>query len=356
MFRLRSRSRAIATALVLVAYFLLPAAASAAHRRVAVLRTEFQGELPENGRNFLSQHLIEGLAAADFQVFAGLVVTQLLKQGEALENCRAAPCYREIARQLGVEYLVTALVHVEQKDYEVTLELVSGRDGNSLGQSREKCELCGIKEAGQLMDKQVLGLREFAAAAAATAPARYAIETRPAGLEVLIDGKRAGSTPLELDVPAGSHKLALNTDGRVQIERSLEVESGTNGVLSFDLAAPALPSGDSAAVALASHQRQLRYVGLGSMAVGVLSAVAGAIVLSLDGAFVECPDGGKIQSKCSTKAILRETSVESGILFAAGGSLLAAGGVMVYMGWGDGRSEPSAPAAQSLVVGARGSF
>jgi uncharacterized protein YjeT (DUF2065 family) len=353
MSRPRSPSRAIAAAFVLVASLLLPVAASAAHRRVAVLRTEFQGELPENGRNFLSQRLIEGLAAADFQVFAGLVVTQLLKQGEALENCRAATCYREIARQLGVEYLVTALVHVEQKDYEVTLELVSGRDGNSLGQSREKCELCGIKEAGQLMDKQVLGLREFAAAAAATAPARYAIETRPAGAQVLIDGKPEGTTPLQLDVPAGSHKLALNTDGRIQIERSLEVESGTNGVLSLDLA-PVPPSSDVSEV-FASHQRHLRYVGLGAMAAGVLAAVGGAIVLSLDGTYVKCGSGEASQSKCKTP-INRETSVESAILLGVGGSFLAAGGVMVYMGWGNGQPDQPAPPAQSFVVGARGSF
>jgi hypothetical protein len=33
--------------------------AEAAHRRVAVLRIEFQGEVPENGKVFLSQRLIE---------------------------------------------------------------------------------------------------------------------------------------------------------------------------------------------------------------------------------------------------------------------------------------------------------
>jgi TolB-like protein len=343
----RSSPRASAAAFVLLASLLLPFAADAAPRRVAVLRLEFEGELPENGRNFLSQRLIEGLAAADFQVFAGLVVTQLLKQGEGLENCRAAACYQQIARRLGVEYLVTGVVHVEQKDYEVTLELVSGRDGRSLGQSRETCELCGIKEAGQLMDKQVLGLREFAAAAAATAPARYVIETSPPGAEVKIDGKPAGQTPLSVDVPAGAHKLSLSVAGQAALERSLEVESGTNGVLSLDLG----PGGaNDVEASFAQHQRHLRYAGLVALAAGTLAAVGGAIELSLDGSEVDCKMVGT-EKKCQ----FRETSLESGLAFGLAGGLLATGGVMLYMGWGDGRAaQPGA--TQSFVFGARGTF
>jgi hypothetical protein len=318
-----------------------------------VLRLEFQGELPENGRNFLSERLIQGLAAADFQVFAGLTVQQLIKQGEALESCRSADCYRKIAVRLGVEYLVTGTIDVEQKNYQLALELVSGRDGKSVGQSRETCELCGIREAGQLMDRQVLGLREFAAAAAAAAPARYAIETNPAGAEVTIDGKSAGQTPLSVDVPAGSHKVALHAPGRDTLERSLEVESGTDGVLKLDLA-PEPGSESGAALALAHRQQQLRTYGLIALGAGVIAGVAGAIELSLNGTHASCSDCG------ADEHLDRKTSIEAAAFLGASGTLLAAGGLLLYLGWGDGHDQPgAAPAAQAArpwLVGARGTF
>src|SRR5215216_1025204 len=116
-------------------------AAPAGHRRVAVLRTEYLGDMPANNKDFLSERLVIGLAAAEFQVFAGLTVSQMLKQGSRLENCRQPNCYQEIAQRLGVEYLVTGVVQVDRKNYEVTLDLVAGRDGKSVGQSRERCEL-----------------------------------------------------------------------------------------------------------------------------------------------------------------------------------------------------------------------
>jgi TolB-like protein len=332
---------------VLSLLFASPARA-AAHRRVAVLRLEFVGELPEHGRNFLSERLIEGLAEAQFQVFAGLVVTQLLKQGQALENCRAASCYQEIARRLGVEYLVTGSIHVEQKDYELTLELLSGRDGTSVGTSREKCELCGIKEAGQLMDRQVQGLRDFAVAAAASAPARYAIETQPAGAEVVLDEKPAGQTPLFVDVPAGAHKLSLRAPGHLPVERAFEVESGTNGVVSLDLPREPIP-GDPGE-AFVHRQRQLRVLGIGALAAGALAAAAGGVVLSLDHTEDSCARKDAKTGECILKNY-RETSVESAILLSAGATLLAAGGLMLYLGWGD-----SPESSTAFVAGARGRF
>ena len=85
--------------------------------------------MPDNNKNFLRERLIGGLAAADFQVFAGMTVEQLLKQGSRLEACREPACYREIAQRLGVEYLVTGNVQVDKKNYDVAIDLISGRDG-----------------------------------------------------------------------------------------------------------------------------------------------------------------------------------------------------------------------------------
>jgi TolB-like protein len=340
-----------------------PASASAAeaapaiHRRVAVLRFEQLGEMPANNKDFLSERLVIGLAAAEFQVFAGLTVSQMLKQGSRLETCRQTNCYQEIAQRLGVEYLVTGTVQVDRKNYTVTLDLVAGRDGKSVGQSTERCELCGIKEVGTQMDRQVLALRGFAEQAAAAAPARFSIESRPPGAEVTIDGKASGVTPLSADVGAGSHQISVRAAGYKASERSVYVDSGMNGYLSVDLAPEGMPfigggGGNSSKIWAVSAMV------LGAVAIGV-----GYFVLTLDGDFVGCLDPGPQlpQGTCKVEK-QRESSLEAGILMGAGGMLVATGGMMLFMSPADAAPGPEGTATSAnllhrgWVAGVRGRF
>ena len=135
-------------------------------------------------------------------------------------------------------------MQVDKKNYDVVIDLISGRDGKGIGQSRERCELCGIKEVGTQMDRQVLSLRGKAEEAAATAPGRFSIESRPQGAEVTIDGKAAGVTPLSVDVASGTHRMTVRADGFQLSEQNIFVDSGMNGYLAVDLA----PTGTVAAV------------------------------------------------------------------------------------------------------------
>jgi TolB-like protein len=329
-------------------------AAPAAHRRVAVLRVDYLGDMPANNKDFLSERLVIGLAAAEFQVFAGLTVTQMLKQGSRLEACRQPNCYQEIAQRLGVEYLVTGIVQVDRKNYEVTLDLVAGRDGKSVGQSRERCELCGIKEVGSQMDRQVLALRGYAEQAAAVAPARFSIESRPAGAEVTIDGKPSGVTPLAADVGAGSHQITVRASGYKPSERNVYVESGMNGYLSVDLSPDGLPfmgggGGGSSKVWAVT-----------AMVIGAVAVGVGYFVSTLDGDFVGCLDPpGDIKANCRVQK-QRETSLEAGILMGAGGMLVVGGGAMLFVSPSSGPESaatsngPSRPSG--FVAGVRGRF
>lgn len=333
-------------------------AAPAAHRRVAVLRVEHLGDMPANNKDFLSERLVIGLAAAEFQVFAGLTVTQMLKQGSRLETCREPNCYQEIAQRLGVEYLVTAVVQVDRKNYEVTLDLIAGRDGKSVGQSRERCELCGIKEVGSQMDRQVLALRGYAEQAAAVAPARFSIESRPPGAEVTIDGKASGVTPLSADVGAGSHQITVRAPGYKPSERSVYVDSGMNGYLSVDLAPEGLQfmgGGEGGSSKLWAVSAMI----LGAVAIGV-----GYFVLTLDGDFVGCldPNMPNLPRGVCKLEKQRETSLEAGILMGAGGMMVATGGIMLFMSptAENPAAAPGANASRSLptgfITGIRGKF
>jgi TolB-like protein len=352
-----------------MAGLLTAAEARAERRRLAIVRLEFQGLIPEAGRVFLSQRLIEALAAAEFQVFAGPVVEQLVKQGSGLEDCREEACYREIARRLGVEYLVTGRIQVDKKNYEVILHLLDGGEGKDVGQSRERCDLCGIKEVGRKMEAQILALRRHAtaAAASASAPARFSIESRPAGAVVSIEGKVAGVTPMALELPAGSHKMTLAAAGYRPSEHRFQVESGTKGYVSVDLT-PERKAPDPEPTPPPPRPRPWRLLGWSAILTGALAAVAGGVVLSFDGSRVRCLEHDAV-GLCS-RELERQTRLEAGVLFGAGAALLSAGGTMVYVGWHErasGRAageparaaEPAAGAghsARAISIGVRGFF
>ena len=348
----------LVSAVAYIGLLLAPSVAEAAHRRVAVLRVDFPETMPVNNKDFLNERLIVSLAAADFQVFAGMTVSQMLKQGSRLESCRQPNCYQEIAQRLGVEYLVTGAVSVNRKNYTVTLDLIAGRDGRSVGQSSEPCELCGIAEVGGKMDRQVLALRGYAETADATAPARFSIESRPPGAEVIIDGKPSGVTPLSVDVPAGSHQMAVKAPGFRTSERNVYADSGMNGYLALDLAPdsvmPILGGGGS---------RNTKLWAWTAVALGAAAVATGFILKRYDGEFVEClqPQGAAQGMGCLTER-QRETSLEAGALFGAGGLLFIGGAATLFLAPSDPivPTPPGTPAASAgrggWTLGARGRF
>src|SRR3954469_11872715 len=69
--------------------------------RVAVLRVDFDGRIPEVSKVSLSERLVEGLARAGFEVSAGDVLKGATASG-APQNCRVEKCYREISGKLGL--------------------------------------------------------------------------------------------------------------------------------------------------------------------------------------------------------------------------------------------------------------
>ncbi len=305
-----------------------------------------------NNEDFLRKTLMEGLANADFQVFGGLTVTQLLKQGSRLENCRQESCYQEIARSLGVEYLVTGNIEVDRKNYNIKLELISGRDGKKIDSYEEPCQLCGIREVGTKLEELVQAVRRGAETAAAAAPARYAVDSRPSGAEVFIDGRSAGVTPLSIDLTAGAHKLTVQAAGFETSERSLNVESGTSGVMSFDLS----PGGG-----VIGGRGPSRMWAWSAIALGAASVATGLFLWKeVHGQYLGCaqPRGERDPMRCE-KADIRAAELEAGVAMGAGGMLMVAGGAMLYFLPSPGPSTAAAPSsslAKGFVAGVRGRF
>ncbi len=67
------------------------------------------------------------------------------------------------------------------------------------------------------------------------------VESDPAGATVTIDGDPKGTTPLQINVTAGSHEVVVEMDGYATQTRTMDVAGGTTKTESFTL--PEIPSG-----------------------------------------------------------------------------------------------------------------
>jgi TolB-like protein len=317
-------------------------------RRAAVVRFAFGERVPEASRELLASKLFEGLAAHDFQAFAGPVVSQMLRREAGLEACADEGCYRRIAERLDVEYLVAGAVRTERRNYEIDLELISGRSGRVLGKKSDRCELCGLKEVGDKLAGLVGALAPSAVPDEAPR-GRLRVEARPAGARVAIDGRDRGPAPVTVEVGEGEHRVSVSAAGYHPEERRLLAESGARETLSVTLA----PLGRDAPppAAASGPWRKLGWVGL---AAGAAALVAGAVFMLEDGKHIGCYVEDEA-GNC-TRAQANDFKLQAGLGLGAGAALAAAGGLVLYFSRPAAASAPAGHAARGVVVGATGRF
>lgn len=77
---------------------------------------------------------------------------------------------------------------------------------------------------------------------ASAATGQLKLRSEPSGLVVMIDGVKVGVTPLEHELVAGSHMVALVQDGRLVGDRKIELEAGTVTEVTIPVEQPASDS------------------------------------------------------------------------------------------------------------------
>lgn len=320
------------------------AAGAAPRQRVAVVRVDFEGNVAEAARDLFAARVVEGLAAAQFEVFSGVAVSQKLPQGAGdLGSCRDGSCYPAVAQLLAVGYLVAGRVSESNKNYEISLELIDGRTGGVIGTNRERCETCGVEEAGEKTALAASALRARLEAVTIE-PARFIIRSRPVGAAVHIDGAPVGRTPLDHELAAGRHKLELSADRYGPLERTVTAVSGVDETIDLELVP--LPM-----------KFPFRKAGWGAVAIGALALAAGIWAVSADGDEIACAtterDGF---GHCPH---VRNTRGLGAALVGLGGAFVTLGGAWLYIATGGpgliGAGErASLPSSGSL--GLRGTF
>jgi hypothetical protein len=305
-------------------------------QRVAIVRLDFRGTVPAAGRTRFAERLGEGLTAARFEVLAGEGLQRRLRASGA-SPCDEPSCYPELARALGVGYLVSGNITEQDKTYVIRLALLNGRTGATLASVNERCETCGLEDATEKANLAASALRARLEAVTRM-PARFVIRSRPAGAQAQLDSKPIGTTPLDLELASGEHQLTLQKGDHEPLHRTFVVVSGVDETLDLELVRqPTMfPYGP---------------IGWTGLSVGALAIAGGIFALVVDGKEVSCAKSQ--QDAMMHCPRVRSTGVLGAVLLGLGSASAVAGGISLYLGSYSGLPER---AGRELGVAFNGRF
>ena len=295
--------------------------------RVVVLPPAIEGELPAARQHELVDALLGGLRRGEFEVV----------DAPAGETCRAVECASEVARRVEADYAVAMTVTIDRRDYAIALDLVEASSGRSTAHSEQRCEVCGIAEAREVVDGQATRLRDRLDALTVEAPT-MAFESEPPGAIVRLDGRVVGETPFERPVEPGPHRAEAAKEGFVAEARDFEAVAGVRSTIRFELDR----------VPRSVRYRKLRAFGWTALGLGAASVVTGVVLIAIDGKpnTASC-DGENIDPRGNCKFLY--ATLEAGIAVTAIGVALVGTGIGIAVGTRDRRDRRA-----RLDVGPRG--
>lgn len=298
---------------------------------VGVLPLAVQGELPERW-----------LAEAQAKLVSGMSRGTLAVRGtDAHASCRTRRCWAEDSTLSTSDFVVAASLTVgDERDYRVSIDVMSAGTGKVVASNSGVCELCGFEEAVAMIEARAAVLSPEVARLGAVLPVLL-FRSDPPGVRVTLDGRAYGTTPLRVQAPAGPHRIEASKDGYVP--QSFQIESVDGVRKEVELRLVPTPSGPL------PPGRGLVIAGAVSTGVGVAVAAVGITFLGLD--------GRPFRSRCNPDAagvcqFEYETTVGGAIATGVGAAALAAGVGMLATGLVRGkrasRATPSDASAQRV--------
>ena len=294
---------------------------AAAAPRTAVLPIQVEGSVSDEWRPQFEEALGRGLTQGGLEVVDSAKVTEA---SGGVTTCANEKCFKFISSATDARFLVVSRLKVEDRNYEITLDIVDGEDGSLAASSSESCQVCGLGEVKELITRQAAALQQKVDALALE-PAIVAFTSDPPGVEIFVDGKKIGVTPLEHELPPGDHKAEAKMDGYVDQTRTIHAVQGVQESLRFDLLVEHVTSDEGG-----DKGKDWKIpVGATLVGVGVASLAAGVTFLVID----ERP----YKSKCSGADVDADgncrqrynTLIHGASFTAVGGVLLISGAAML---------------------------
>lgn len=339
---LKPRMRTSTFGIVIVGAYMLAAdgaawaskqdAASATGNSMAIAGVAFEGSLPLEAQKVFVERLAEGLSKGEVSLRGGGT------NPDKTATCADSACYRRLAASLGVSFLVVGKVSESQKNYEIDLELFSGASGRSTGNHHQRCQICGLSEAGERMSLAASALTEKLRSLLHE-PGHVVVRTQAAGAMITVNGEMKGPAPQEVTLPAGRHKVKLESTGYRTLERDIVVVPAVDQELQIDMME--IPS-----------KYPYATMGWSSVAAGAVLIAAGVVAFTyFNGRKVTCDISDK--DKEGDCKMIRSATWWGAGLMAAGVGASTLGGVWLYI---DSQQSHSFAGNTALNVGWQGRF
>jgi hypothetical protein len=275
--------------------------------RVVVAPIELVGEFPSGAREQLSTHLQSGLVRSR---------VARLTDADAPLQCQTLQCLLDRARDQGATHLVRAEISVVDKIYDVRITAYDSRASEIHIDVQETCEVCGLAEVAELVERQAATLGDRLADWAPT-PGVLSVESQPRGAAIALDGDAAGYAPLRLELEPGPHRLRATLPGHAPTERRVVAKEGVHETWSFTMQPlPRYPE---------DGRRNVRRAGWAVLGIGTAAFVPGVVLLAVDGRGYRLRCGGSDRDAEGDCRYRNDTLVYGAVLTACGAALLATG-------------------------------
>ena len=293
---------------------------------MAVLPLVVDGKLPDVWRDAADERLNKGLTRGSMSV------TRL-----ASSSCTKIDCAGDEARDSGASYGVWAKLSVEsnQRDYAFVIKAVGAGTSNVIATVEGKCDLCGFEEAVEMVEAKAAALPPAIERLSATNPV-VAFTSTPDGVEISVDGDVVGTTPLEVPLSPGKHRVRGTKDGYEPQTIEVDAVEGVRKEMGFSLVEipdqpkrPTQPIDDPV-----ERPRGLIIGGAVLTSLGVAGAAAGATLLGLNGRSYKRDCEADSMGNCRQ---LYSTVVIGSIPTALGSAAFGAGVAMLVIGTRRGR-------------------
>lgn len=242
----------------------LTVAAGGSVQPIGVGPVEYSGDVPE----YFQREIERTLIVAIEQAHGGAVELRI-------ESCTRLECLQGPAAQANLEILLMPSVSKAGRDYRVELVAYSVDEKTMLARVEVECSVCGQRELLDLIPAEVVELhaKVSAALAARHELPRLAVDGKPGGAALTLDGEDLGTSPVALEVAPGKHQLQISAPGHhAQIHR-FTAAAGVEELVHYQLT-PRNPINEG---------RGFRIGGGLAVALGLAGTGTGVALLVLDG-------------------------------------------------------------------------
>jgi hypothetical protein len=282
---------------------------------IVVLPLEVDGELPDKWREDAEARTRAAFERSSVPIVDGGIDESV--------GCRDRTCVRGLADK--ATHVARPRLSVSgERDYAFSIDLSSTRTGDVVATVSGECDLCGFEEVGALIEAKAV------AAAAALEKLRAAvatveIATTPPGASVEVDGTPQGTTPVDLELRAGVHRIRITKPGFREQSFEYEAIEGLRKRIDMPLvsAAPDTRPRD------ARRARGMLAAGGVLLGLGLAGVGGGAALLAIDGRPHERDCQADVEGNCR---FLYGTKTGGIVAVAVGAAGAIAGVALVAVG------------------------